>query len=110
MSTLEEETWDLDAAEARPAVRNRRAVVSVAFPSEDFKKVSQAAERAKMKISEFIREAAIAMAEPNRPPSTMVVFAGGGAGTTFYVEAHAGGVTRVMAPSEGSLAQVGVNQ
>lgn len=53
--------WDWDSAEQLPAVtprRRARAVVSVAFPGEQFDFVSDAAELADMKLSHFIREAA----------------------------------------------------
>lgn len=42
--------------------REPRAIVSVAFPKQDFEPVSLAAGRAGMKLSEFIRVAALAAA------------------------------------------------
>jgi hypothetical protein len=53
------EPWDYERAERRPAVKGARAVVSVAFPREDFERVSQAAKRRALRTSEFIREAAL---------------------------------------------------
>jgi len=61
-----EETWDLDAAERREPVANRRAVVSVAFASKDLAVVSAAARESGMKVSEFIREAAVERANGAR--------------------------------------------
>ena len=54
-----EDQWDFDAAEVRPAVARSRAVVSVAFAREDFERVSECAERQRKRTSEFIREAAL---------------------------------------------------
>ena len=52
--------WDFEGAEELPTPeRKARAVVSVAFPADVFDYVAQAAERAGMKISHFIREAAL---------------------------------------------------
>lgn len=51
--------WDADAAEERPAVKNPRAVVSVAFRREDYERVCEAAQRAEMRVSEYIREMAL---------------------------------------------------
>jgi uncharacterized protein (DUF1778 family) len=53
-----EGNWDYDRAERRPG-RKPRAVVSVAFSREDFERVASAAEQSGMKVSEFIREAAL---------------------------------------------------
>jgi hypothetical protein len=53
------DNWDFEGAEARPPVRVRRAVVSVAFPSEEFGLVSRAARACSKKLSEFIRDAAV---------------------------------------------------
>lgn len=53
------ETWDFEGAEKRSPVKEGRTVVSVAFPRRDFARVSEAAERAEQRVSEFIREAAL---------------------------------------------------
>lgn len=53
------EEWGDDDGEVREPVRNRRAVVSVAFSREDFEQVSAHAAKQGMKTSEFIREAAL---------------------------------------------------
>lgn len=54
-----ESNWDFDSAERREAIPNRRTVVSVAIPREEFGAISDAARQADMKVSEFIRVAAI---------------------------------------------------
>jgi hypothetical protein len=53
------ETWDTAAGEILPPVKSARAVVSVAFPRDDFARVSEYAQRQGMKTSEFIRAAAL---------------------------------------------------
>jgi len=53
------ETWDFENAVTLPPVKNPRAIVSVAFPGDDFDMVSDAADRLGMRLSEFIRRAAI---------------------------------------------------
>ncbi len=53
------ETWAFEKAEMQPPVKGRRAVVSVAFPREEFDLVDECAERSGMKLSEFIRKAAL---------------------------------------------------
>ena len=57
------ESWDWERAQARPGRKKPRAVVSVAFNREDFETVAAFAERAGMKLSQFIRSAAIGCAE-----------------------------------------------
>jgi hypothetical protein len=64
------ESWDWERAETRPARKKPRAVVSVAFNRQDFETVAAFAERAGMKLSEFIRSAAMGCAEGK----TVVVF------------------------------------
>lgn len=53
------DNWDFDNAVEHPPVRGRRAIVSVAFPRDDFQLVSGTAAKVGMKTSEFIRKAAI---------------------------------------------------
>lgn len=62
--------WDWDSAEARPPVRNRRVVLSVAFKSPEFQRVSSYAARIGKRTSEFVREAAI-QAVPAGHPSVV---------------------------------------
>jgi len=57
------ESWDWARAESRPGRKKPRAVVSVAFNREDFETVAASAERAGVKLSQFIRSAAIGCAE-----------------------------------------------
>jgi hypothetical protein len=61
------EDWDWDRAESRPGRKKPRAVVSVAFKRDDFETVAGFAERAGMKLSEFIRSAAIGCAGGKMP-------------------------------------------
>jgi hypothetical protein len=56
------EEWDLERATKHAAVKGRRAVVSVAFPREEFELVDECAERSGEKLSEFIRKAALSRA------------------------------------------------
>lgn len=53
------ENWDFENAERRPAVKRPRAVVSVAFSREDYDQLVAYAKRREMKVSEFIRAAAL---------------------------------------------------
>lgn len=55
-------TWE-EAGEVHPAVKSPRAVVSVAFPRDEFGRVAEAARAEGVKISAFIREAAVERAE-----------------------------------------------
>lgn len=57
------QSWDWERAESRPPRKKPRAVVSVAFNRNDFETVANFAERAGMKVSEFIRSAAMGCAE-----------------------------------------------
>jgi hypothetical protein len=57
------EQWE-DEGETRPGVKSPRAVVSVSFPRDELDCVSAEAQRKGMKLSEFIREAALARARP----------------------------------------------
>ena len=58
------ENWDLEKPIKAGPVKNRRTVVSVSFPSKDFRVVAAAAGDAGLTTSQFIREAAIAKASP----------------------------------------------
>ena len=87
-----EETWDYSKAEKRAGVR-KRTVVSVAFSREDFERVAARAEQLGMKISEYIRNAAIQAAE-NRPH--VVTFISGSLGGVLQA--------RDFAPSTNSQA------
>ncbi len=64
----DESKWDFENTEQLPPPeRKARAIVSVAFPAADFDYVSEAARNASMKISHFIREAAIEKASAATP-------------------------------------------
>lgn len=60
------DSWDFDRAGKSGAPKSARAIVSVAFPREDFDRVAECAEGLRMRISEFIREAAVDRAESHR--------------------------------------------
>ena len=57
------ESWDWEHAQSRAGRKKPRAVVSVAFSRGDFERVAVHAERAGMRVSEFIRSAALGCAE-----------------------------------------------
>lgn len=57
-----DDSWDFERAERRSSTRPARAVVSVAFNRDDFDQVSATAQAFHMKVSEFIRTAALAAA------------------------------------------------
>ncbi len=64
----DESMWDFEDGENLPApVRKPRAIVSVAFPGEDIGIVSAAARNADMKLSHFIRAAALEKAAAVAP-------------------------------------------
>jgi hypothetical protein len=86
-----QESRDWERAESRPGRKKPRAVVSVAFNREDFEAVAAFAERAGMKLSQFIRSAAIGCAEGNIP----VVFL-----TSGSADAGGGGLLSLPAVTE----------
>ena len=64
----DESKWDFENAEQLPPpTRKARAIVSVAFPGADFDYVSEAARNADMKVSHFIRAAALEKASAVTP-------------------------------------------
>lgn len=67
------ENWDFESAEARPPVRGKRTVVSVGMSGEEFQLISRCAHLVHMKVSEFIREAAV---DKCRTVPAIAVFAG----------------------------------
>lgn len=85
--------WDWEHAESRPAGKRPRAVVSVAFNRDDFELVAGFAERAGMKLSEFIRSAAIGCAEGKM----LVVFL-----TAGNVDSGGGGLLPLPATTQAS--------
>jgi hypothetical protein len=88
--------WDFQEAQTKPPVKGRRAVVSVAFPAEDFQTVSKYAESFGMKISEFIRSAAV---ERTRPHDSAASVAGGGTACVFVVQTGTASVTKASSAS-----------
>ena len=83
-----DETWDHDRGELRPPVKNRRTVVSVAFPRGDLEAVGRAAEQRRMKLSEFIRRAAVAQAI-TRAVVTSIVWEGTTSSGPFFIAGDA---------------------
>ena len=72
------DNWDLEHAEkAAPAARKARAVVSVAFPGEDFESVAKMAERLGMKTSEFIRVVTLGVVRGSVSQANFVLVSGG---------------------------------
>jgi predicted DNA binding CopG/RHH family protein len=63
--------WDFENAQELPAERRARAVVSVALSRSDLMVISQAARDSGMKLSQYIREAALQAAMPRRVASMM---------------------------------------
>lgn len=57
------ENWDWENAEAEVGKKNRRTIVSVAFPREDFKNVAKCALQLHVSVSAFVRHAAVDTAE-----------------------------------------------
>lgn len=80
------EQWDFERAARRRSVRAPRAVVSVAFRREDFELVAAAAERANMKLPEFIRTAALAAARGGQSEPRRLVIDGASGAAVFYAD------------------------
>jgi hypothetical protein len=77
------ETWDFEHAEKQEGRKARRAVVSVAFHREDFHRVADAAQRAGMTTSEFIRNATLKkLYPPTGGHGVIVSTSSGGTGMT----------------------------
>ena len=68
---------EADVQQVHPPVKPTRAIVSVAFSRSDFDELADHAERTGMKLSEFIREAALKQlhGEP-RPAAAVNGFSG----------------------------------
>lgn len=60
---MDREQWDWSRVVRRPGVKGARVVVSVAMSRVEFEAVSGAAEAMGMKLSEFIRRAALSRVE-----------------------------------------------
>ncbi len=56
---MDTEAWDWDNAVTLPPVKRKRSVLSVAFSAEQFEAIGEAAEALGMKLSAFVREAAL---------------------------------------------------
>lgn len=76
------ESWDDASAQLHEPRTQRRAVVSVAFPSEDLESVSEAARSNNMKLSEFIRTAALEKSRHQGRPMRAVTIRTSGNGSS----------------------------
>jgi hypothetical protein len=90
------ENWDLDNAEKHAGSKSARVVVSVAFRRDDFVHVTQGAERAGMRTSEYIREAALEKAKHEEGMARVGSFSGSLGSSVYTREPLA--VTRVSGP------------
>ena len=79
-----DDTWDHDSGALMPPATNRRTVVSVAFPYEDIGKIRRAAEHQSMKLSEYIRSAAVDHATTHAVV-TSIIWEGATASGLIYV-------------------------
>jgi hypothetical protein len=82
------DVWDFDRAESRPPVRGRRSIVSVALLPADLEVISKCAQEAGMKLSEFIREAALdkCRSHPSQAELSGATFSG--KGTFVFTSIH----------------------
>jgi hypothetical protein len=67
----DESSWDDEGITVHPPVKNPRSIVSVAFSTADFTRVAQHARQKGMKLSEFIRTAALERVETDAPRVTI---------------------------------------
>ena len=93
-----EEMWDFDKAERLAPVKDSRAVVSVGFRQSEFQTVAAEAERRGMKVSTFIKTAAIERASP--AVSGVHISLGGVGGGTFAASTKFSSVTRAVSPAK----------
>lgn len=66
-----EDSWDFEHAEVQTPRKAPRAVVSVALSREDYARIVDAARRSDKKISEYIRDAALALVESRAAITTI---------------------------------------
>jgi hypothetical protein len=76
----QEEDWDFEKAQSKSARTNRRTVVSVSLPRQDFEVIANAAERDGVSLSEYFRTAAVEKAI-GKEVSGKVTWAGSSSGT-----------------------------
>ena len=95
------ENWDYKHAERRPGVRKTRTVLSVAFPRDDFELISQYAQGLGMKVSEFVRKAALEKASA-RANVAMLEWMGGTSGSFA--------VSVALGPTTSALSEVSLDQ
>lgn len=95
------EEWDFDRAERRPAIKNGRAVLSVAFPRPDYDRVTRCADQLHMRTSEFVREAALEKANCHQQRAVLTAFSASPGVTLYSLTPFA--ITRAL----GTAAQLG---
>ncbi len=78
------ETWDFSNPEVRKPNKMTRVVVSVSFHRDDFDVVSQHAELAGKRTSEFIRNATLE--KTRQSDSVLYLFGTGGAATVWSTD------------------------
>ena len=92
------ESWEEAGAIVQPSGKAPRAVVSVAFPREDFERVVAQAQVAGMKTSEFIRQAALEKASPPVRESRVLAISGHVTGVNIAVTTQRGVKAEVVSP------------
>lgn len=93
------ESWEETGENVQPSSKSARAIVSVAFSREDFEAIAEFARHHGMKMSEFIRRAALDRMTPKREEPCVVSVTG--AVYTEYVSVSAPRArTRVTTTSE----------
>ncbi|MEX2226634.1 MAG: hypothetical protein WEB52_09315 [Dehalococcoidia bacterium] len=94
------ESWEFDEEDAAVPPRKARAVVSVAFPREDFDRVEEFAEQHGLKVSALIRQAAVAFVSGAQgATSTIAVLSAGGPERMVAYIAQTPQATRASASS-----------
>lgn len=63
----DEEMWDFDQGTVHPPSKTARAIVPVAFEGDDFKRVAMYARKRGVKLSDFIRKAALERVDTDQP-------------------------------------------
>ena len=96
---MDPKSWDDDTLEVRRPVKKPRAIVSVAFPSEDFELIVARAREQGATVSGYIREAALSQAKSSVTSVSWsaahpVLSAQGPAFTTTLIDAPAEQVER----------------
>lgn len=91
-------SWEEAGAITQPTGKAPRAIVSVAFPREDFERVAAQAQLAGMKTSEFIRQAAMEKASPPRHEARVLAISGHVTGVNIAVTTQRGVKAEIVSP------------